>query len=890
MDEEKKKTLFTELNLDEALIFALFIQKYIFCANIQKQAIPPLIKKKNVLLHSETGSGKTLCFVIPLLQNLLSNKNINAKNLEFNKDQDNEESFSYNEKSIKNICEFFENKDIEKCNSIIDININKFISYNKSILENNNLSVVNKKEINKNKHSENMIDINEMREKFLRSNNNKCITNDIKNKLCCDFYKKKKNEIINIYGIIITPTRELCIQIYNLINKFLFFIRLYFSYKCNIEFKRLNKENFFLNALLFRGAVKINEDLKIIRNEKKKKNRYQIIVSTPGKLSVLLNKHKKYFNTNELNYLILDEGDKLLEESYINYIKDIIKSIFINEYSTCICSATCLQEEKFYNLFLDKKKNFMKCINKSNMVLNNFQLPEKIENYYIILRNIDKSFFLFKFLNTVVSDNETVIVFFSTCFCVEFFFHLFKNIFNTGKKNKEENYAKILQLNNKYKIYNENEVILFSKMISYIHKYIGNKKFTFLKIHRKMKDKKRISAYRKITDIKNNQRKIIFCTDIMSRGVNINVHWVVNYDVANKNITYVHRSGRTGRFNKSGKNIILLNKKEKEYVFFLKNKNVNIANFKKTVMYTNMINYEKILMKNENSIDQNALEMIKKKKKDLSYKISFIKFYKNYCEEMEEKRDKSSLSKKHTAHKKQNIILLNNMIMLFLKYIVFFVIEYREIFLLSTKAFLSYIEFYKNHQLSFLFSFNKLNLSHLCYAFALVKIPKFKEKYKIKNFKKIKINTFEIPYKNEEKEKKRQEDMKNMEEIKKKKQISNIQKKENNNNEKKEKQRKKRKTIVQKKHEKREMEENEIDSLFYEEKLYKKLKKKKITEDEYDKLLNMDKIDKHFSSMNISKNMIIQNKKILNINRKKQKKKKKVYKLKIKKRRNKNKR
>lgn len=38
---------------------------------------------------------------------------------------------------------------------------------------------------------------------------------------------------------------------------------------------------------------------------------------------------------------------------------------------------------------------------------------------------------------------------------------------------------------------------------------------------------------------------------------------------------------------------------------------------------------------------------------------------------------------------------------------------------------------------------------------------------------------------------------------------------------------KKRKTIVQRKHEQRELEENEIDSLFYEENLYKKLKKKK---------------------------------------------------------------
>lgn len=77
-----------------------------------------------------------------------------------------------------------------------------------------------------------------------------------------------------------------------------------------------------------------------------------------------------------------------------------------------------------------------------------------------------------------------------------------------------------------------------------------------------------------------------------------------------KNMTYIHRSGRTGRFDKTGKNIILLNKEEKEYIYFLKNKNVHVVNFKKTDMFQHMINYEKTLLKSEHIINNDALRII----------------------------------------------------------------------------------------------------------------------------------------------------------------------------------------------------------------------------------------------------------------------------------------
>ncbi|GAB68507.1 ATP-dependent RNA helicase, partial [Plasmodium cynomolgi strain B] len=684
------------------------------------------------------------------------------------------------------------------------------------------------------------------------------------------------------------------------------------------------------------GAVKIEEDLKIIKNEKKKK-RYHIVVATPGKLSTLFVDHNCHFDTNELAYLILDEGDKLLEQSFLNYVQDIVRSIDSKDYATCICSATCLQEEKFYNLFSDKRRAFIKCVGGAAPVApattamgataavaaassatataattagSTFQIPDKIENYYMTVRNLDKSFFLFKFVNTVVREGEAVIVFLPTCFCVDFFFHVFKNVLNTEQRTEKKIFHHVVTLNNRHKnVFSQSDLFLLCKMICYTQKYMGKKKFTLLKIHRKMKDKKRINAYKKIKENKSNRRiKIILCTDIMSRGINVDIHWVINYDVANKNMTYIHRSGRTGRFEKRGKNIILLNKKEKEYIYFLKNKKVNISNFRKTSMFRDMLSWESRLMRSEDALDAQVREVANLEKGDVGKSIpeKNFSFYGSAHGEGVQRREAKggaakghppkgkgdSIEGQHHPKRDHHILLLNNMVNIFLKYIIFFIIENRETYLLSTKAFLSYIEFYKNHQLSFLFPFHKLNLSHLCYSFALVKIPKFKEKSQIKNFKRVGLNTSDIPYRNEEKERKRQEELTRLAHLRSEEHAANEKAERETNVEgdkphkRKQEKKQKRKTIVQRKHEQRDMEENEIESLFFEENLYKKLKK--ISKDEYDRLLDMENLDKIFStSPSAGKNQAVAPRKnqTATSNKKKSKKKRKVYNLKVKKRR-----
>jgi ATP-dependent RNA helicase RhlE len=73
---------FSSFGLSPALLKVLAEQNYSQPYPIQKEAIPAILKRKDVLGIAQTGSGKTACYVLPILTNLQGNmatKNRHAK-------------------------------------------------------------------------------------------------------------------------------------------------------------------------------------------------------------------------------------------------------------------------------------------------------------------------------------------------------------------------------------------------------------------------------------------------------------------------------------------------------------------------------------------------------------------------------------------------------------------------------------------------------------------------------------------------------------------------------------------------------------------------------------------------------------------------------------------
>ena len=98
-------------------------------------------------------------------------------------------------------------------------------------------------------------------------------------------------------SLIISPTRELCLQITTELKK----------YAVN-----LNR----LNIVAIYGGSNIQEQAKSI------KRGAQIIVATPGRMLDML--RRKYVNISKINFCVLDEADEMLNMGFYNDIKSIL--------------------------------------------------------------------------------------------------------------------------------------------------------------------------------------------------------------------------------------------------------------------------------------------------------------------------------------------------------------------------------------------------------------------------------------------------------------------------------------------------------------------------------------------------------------------------------------
>ena len=66
---------FTELNISKPLQKAIKAMGYTEMTPIQAQAIPPALQSKDIVGCAQTGTGKTLAFLLPALEKLVRDQN-----------------------------------------------------------------------------------------------------------------------------------------------------------------------------------------------------------------------------------------------------------------------------------------------------------------------------------------------------------------------------------------------------------------------------------------------------------------------------------------------------------------------------------------------------------------------------------------------------------------------------------------------------------------------------------------------------------------------------------------------------------------------------------------------------------------------------------------------
>jgi superfamily II DNA/RNA helicase len=229
-----------------------------------------------------------------------------------------------------------------------------------------------------------------------------------------------------------------------------------------------------------------------------------IIICTPGRLMA----HLKfdYFDTKHIDYLILDEADRMLDMGFYDDIIKIAKKIPESR-QTLLFSATMPKKiRKLAENILKNPKSISLAISKP-------------------ASGIKQTAYL-------VHDEQKV--------------QLIKEIFI--KKNKEKSLS---------------HVLIFAssiKSVKEIKKTLNRSGFKSSDMHSELNQEQRESTIR---DFKNKKIKILVATDILSRGIDIKgIELVINYEVPHDAEDYVHRIGRTARADKTGEAITFINSKQ----------------------------------------------------------------------------------------------------------------------------------------------------------------------------------------------------------------------------------------------------------------------------------------------------------------------------------------
>ncbi|KAG7899352.1 hypothetical protein KL905_003572 [Ogataea polymorpha] len=277
-----------------------------------------------------------------------------------------------------------------------------------------------------------------------------------------------------------------------------------------------------INALALRSDVSVKEEAKKLSTIKP-----DIVVSTPGRLvEHLLNG----MDLSQLRFLVVDEADRLLNQSFQNWCDTLITKLendqkygegedFYNSYtvkcSKLIFSATLTTDsEKLFHLKLFKPK--LVVINNTEQLVNElYQIPPHLDEKYVRLGEklaFFKPMVLLRYLEQPEYRSHGLVF---------------------TKSNES--------------------AIRLARLLTLLSEKLGLD-LDIMSVNYSLKSHERAKILKKF----HEEGGILIATDLIARGMNIeSIKFVVNFDLPLSTKEYIHRVGRTARANRHGTAITL---------------------------------------------------------------------------------------------------------------------------------------------------------------------------------------------------------------------------------------------------------------------------------------------------------------------------------------------
>uniref|UniRef100_A0A3Q3GVE1 RNA helicase n=1 Tax=Labrus bergylta TaxID=56723 RepID=A0A3Q3GVE1_9LABR len=376
--------------------------------------------------------------------------------------------------------------------------------------------------------------------------------------------QKLSEDPYGIFCLVLTPTRELAYQIAE-------------------QFRVLGKPLGVRDLIIVGGMDMVTQALEL-------SNQPHVVVATPGRLADHI-RSSNTFSMRKIQFLILDEADRLLEQGCTDFTKDLetILGILPAKRQTLLFSATLtdtLQELKGIAM---NKPHFWESKSETKTVEELDQrfilTPEKVKDAYLV--HLIQMF-------TDKHNDWSIIVFTNTC----------------------------------------KDCQILTMMLREFN-------FPTISLHSMMKQKQRFANLAKF---KASVYKILIATDVASRGLDIpTVQVVINHNTPGLPKIYIHRVGRTARAETKLKEYPVV---EKEVLKILTQVNVTRRECEIKLESTDFDEKKEINKRKQLILEGKDPDLEAKRKAELEKIRSKKKLFKQKIQESIQKQKHGQLKKK----------------------------------------------------------------------------------------------------------------------------------------------------------------------------------------------------------------------------------------------------
>ncbi|KAI4246786.1 MAG: hypothetical protein L6R40_001815 [Gallowayella cf. fulva] len=374
---------------------------------------------------------------------------------------------------------------------------------------------------------------------------------------------KKINRDSGLFAIILAPTRELCKQISIVLENLL---------RC---------ANWIVAGTVIGGEKKKSEKARLRKG-------LNILVATPGRLVDHLD-NTEVLDVRNVRWLVLDEGDRLVELGFEEDIRRIVQELekrsdvvdvgkgeemisgLPRRRTTVLCSATMkMTAQRLGEISLKDavhiKANLIDDEQTDEKAENNketaFLAPAQLKQSYIIVPPKQRLVTLSAFLKNGFARKGSVmkaIVFLSCADSVDFHYEVFarKAVIENASKGPGMKHSESDKENADAPSPPIAASLLPTVSQSDILGSTSNPNLMIHRLHGSLNQQTRTATLSAFT--RSTNPSILFCTDVASRGLDLpNIELIVEYDPPFSSDDHLHRIGRTARAGREGRAVIFL--------------------------------------------------------------------------------------------------------------------------------------------------------------------------------------------------------------------------------------------------------------------------------------------------------------------------------------------